>query len=96
MAAAFVMQHARGINPMQSGLGPVILLNIGITFLEPLPVEAQIAPVHAAIVEDFDRDGHTDLAIVSSVTWAARARPFPRASSPMRCSSRRRSRFSSS
>ena len=35
MAAAFVMQHARGINPMQSGLGPVILLNIGITFLVP-------------------------------------------------------------
>jgi membrane associated rhomboid family serine protease len=35
MAAAFVMQQARGINPMQSGLGPVILLNIGITFLVP-------------------------------------------------------------
>src|SRR5918994_3191149 len=35
MAAAFVMQHARGINPMQSGLGPGILLNIGITFLVP-------------------------------------------------------------
>jgi membrane associated rhomboid family serine protease len=35
MAAAFVMQHAQGINPMQSGLGPVILLNIGITFLVP-------------------------------------------------------------
>ena len=35
MAAAFVMQKARGINPMQSGLGPVILLNICITFLVP-------------------------------------------------------------
>ena len=35
MAAAFVMKHAQGINPMQSGLGPVILLNIGITFLVP-------------------------------------------------------------
>jgi membrane associated rhomboid family serine protease len=35
MAAAFVMQHARGINPMQSGLGMLILLNLGITFLVP-------------------------------------------------------------
>jgi membrane associated rhomboid family serine protease len=35
MAAAFVMQRARGINPMQSGIGPVILLNLGITFLIP-------------------------------------------------------------
>ncbi len=35
MAAAFVMQHARGVNPMQSGIGPVILLNLGITFLIP-------------------------------------------------------------
>ena len=29
--------------------------------LQPLPVEAQIAPVHAAIAEDFDRDGRVDL-----------------------------------
>jgi membrane associated rhomboid family serine protease len=35
MAAAFVFQHARGVNPMQSGIGPVILLNLGITFLIP-------------------------------------------------------------
>ncbi len=35
MAAAFVMQRARGVNPMQSGIGPVILLNLGITFLIP-------------------------------------------------------------
>src|SRR3954452_634676 len=33
--AAFVMQRARGIDPMQSGLVPVILLNLGITFLVP-------------------------------------------------------------
>ena len=33
MAAAFVMQRARGIDPMQSGIGPVILLNLAITFL---------------------------------------------------------------
>jgi membrane associated rhomboid family serine protease len=35
MAAAFVLQRARGIDPMQSGLGVVILLNLGITFLIP-------------------------------------------------------------
>ena len=35
MAAAFVMQRGRGIDPMQSGIGPVILLNLGITFLLP-------------------------------------------------------------
>jgi membrane associated rhomboid family serine protease len=35
MAAAFMLQRARGIDPMQSGLGVVILLNLGITFLIP-------------------------------------------------------------
>jgi membrane associated rhomboid family serine protease len=35
MAAAFVFQRLRGIDPMQSGIGPVILLNLGITFLIP-------------------------------------------------------------
>jgi membrane associated rhomboid family serine protease len=35
MAAAFVMQRERGIDPMRSGLGAVILLNLGITFLIP-------------------------------------------------------------
>ncbi len=29
--------------------------------LEPLPVEAQLAPVRAVLVEDFDGDGRTDL-----------------------------------
>ena len=29
--------------------------------LQPLPVEAQLAPVRAAIAEDFDRDGRIDL-----------------------------------
>jgi enediyne biosynthesis protein E4 len=29
--------------------------------LEPLPVEAQLAPVQAAIADDFDRDGRIDL-----------------------------------
>jgi membrane associated rhomboid family serine protease len=33
--AAFVMQHQRGINPMQSGIGITILLNLGLTFLVP-------------------------------------------------------------
>ena len=35
MAAAFVFQRARGVDPMRSGIGPVILLNLGITFLVP-------------------------------------------------------------
>jgi membrane associated rhomboid family serine protease len=35
MGSAFVFQRLRGIDPMQSGLGPVILLNLGITFLIP-------------------------------------------------------------
>jgi hypothetical protein len=29
--------------------------------LQPLPVEAQLAPVHAVVADDFDRDGHIDL-----------------------------------
>ena len=33
MAVAFVEQRARGIDPMQSGLGPLILLNLAFTFL---------------------------------------------------------------
>jgi membrane associated rhomboid family serine protease len=35
MAAAFVMQQARGINPMQTGVGPIILLNLALSFLIP-------------------------------------------------------------
>jgi membrane associated rhomboid family serine protease len=35
MGAAFVMQRARGIDPMQSGIGPVILLNLAISFVIP-------------------------------------------------------------
>jgi membrane associated rhomboid family serine protease len=35
MGAAFVLQRMRGINPMQSGIGPVILLNLGLSFLVP-------------------------------------------------------------
>jgi membrane associated rhomboid family serine protease len=35
MGAAFVMQRARGIDPMQSGIGPIILLNLAISFLVP-------------------------------------------------------------
>jgi membrane associated rhomboid family serine protease len=35
MGSAFVFQRLRGIDPMQSGIGPVILLNLGITFLIP-------------------------------------------------------------
>ena len=38
MAAAFVMQRARGIDPMQSGIGPVILLNLAISFLPGLNI----------------------------------------------------------
>jgi membrane associated rhomboid family serine protease len=40
MAAAFVMQRARGIDPMQSGIGPVILLNLGISFLPGLNIRS--------------------------------------------------------
>ena len=35
MGAAFIMQRARGINPMQSGIGPLILLNLAIGFVIP-------------------------------------------------------------
>ena len=35
MAAAFVFQRARGIDPWRSGLGPVILLNLALPFLFP-------------------------------------------------------------
>jgi membrane associated rhomboid family serine protease len=35
MGAAFVMQQARGIDPMQSGVGPVILINLALSFIIP-------------------------------------------------------------
>jgi membrane associated rhomboid family serine protease len=35
MAAAFVLQRARGVDPWRSGLGPVILLNLALPFLFP-------------------------------------------------------------
>lgn len=35
MGAAVVVMRSRGINPMESGLGPLILLNLVITFLVP-------------------------------------------------------------
>jgi membrane associated rhomboid family serine protease len=35
MAAAFVLQRLRGVDPMASGLGPVILLNLAFTFFIP-------------------------------------------------------------
>src|SRR5919202_1453872 len=33
MGAAFVFQRLRGIDPMASGIGPVILLNLGLSFV---------------------------------------------------------------
>jgi membrane associated rhomboid family serine protease len=35
MGAAFVMQMARGIDPWRSGLGPVIALNLVLSFVIP-------------------------------------------------------------
>jgi membrane associated rhomboid family serine protease len=35
MAAAFIFQRARGIDPWRSGLGPVILLNLALPFIIP-------------------------------------------------------------
>ena len=35
MGAAFVLQRARGIDPMQSGIGPVILFNLALSFVIP-------------------------------------------------------------
>ncbi len=35
MAATFVVMRSRGLDPMQSGIGPLILLNLVITFLLP-------------------------------------------------------------
>jgi membrane associated rhomboid family serine protease len=35
MAAAFIFQRARGIDPWRSGLGPVILLNLALPFILP-------------------------------------------------------------
>ena len=34
--------------------------------LVPLPVEAQLAPIRAALAEDFDGDGHTDLLVAGN------------------------------
>jgi hypothetical protein len=34
--------------------------------LQPLPVEAQLAPVHAIVADDFDRDGRIDLLLAGN------------------------------
>ncbi len=34
--------------------------------LQPLPIEAQFAPIYASLAEDFDRDGHTDLLLAGN------------------------------
>jgi hypothetical protein len=34
--------------------------------LQPLPVEAQFAPVHAIVADDFDRDGRVDLLLAGN------------------------------
>ncbi|MGH7663806.1 MAG: VCBS repeat-containing protein [Gemmatimonadaceae bacterium] len=34
--------------------------------LLPLPVEAQFAPIHASLADDFDDDGHTDLIVAGN------------------------------
>ena len=42
----------------------IALQNVDGTFgLRPLPVEAQFAPIYAAVAGDFDGDGHTDLLV---------------------------------
>jgi membrane associated rhomboid family serine protease len=38
MGAAFVMHRARGIDPMQSGIGPLILLNLAISLIPGLNI----------------------------------------------------------
>jgi membrane associated rhomboid family serine protease len=38
MGATFVMQRARGIDPMQAGIGPMIVLNLAIGFLPGLNI----------------------------------------------------------
>ena len=35
MGAAFVLSSARGIDPMQSGIGPLILINLALSFIIP-------------------------------------------------------------
>ena len=35
MGAAFVLSYSRGIDPMQSGIGPLILINLAISFIIP-------------------------------------------------------------
>ncbi len=35
MGAAFMLMRARGMDPMQAGIGPMILLNLAITFIIP-------------------------------------------------------------
>jgi membrane associated rhomboid family serine protease len=57
MGAAFVMQRARGIDPMQSGLGPVILFNLAITFLIPnISIGGHLGGLAGGIVAAFAMD----------------------------------------
>ncbi|MGH2829577.1 MAG: VCBS repeat-containing protein [Actinomycetota bacterium] len=49
-------------------LASAIALNNGDgTFvLQPLPIEAQFAPIYAVLADDFDGDGHTDLLVAGN------------------------------
>jgi membrane associated rhomboid family serine protease len=64
MGAAFVMQRARGIDPMQSGLGPVILLNLALSFvISNISIGGHIGGLIGGAVAGF------------AMEWLARRRP---------------------
>jgi membrane associated rhomboid family serine protease len=73
MGAAFVMQRARGIDPMQSGIAPMILLNLGISFLPGLNISIgghlgglAVGALTALALERIPRRGNADVAAVGA------------------------------
>ncbi len=85
MGAAFMMQRARGIDPMQSGIGPIILINLALGFVIPnVSVAGHVGGLVGGALAGFLMD--------QAQTRAARHRV---AASPCACS-RRASRSSAS
>jgi hypothetical protein len=100
MGAAFILQRARGMDPMQSGIGPLILINLALGFVIPnVSVGGHVGGLLAGcaaalLVEEVGkRRGSEVLAVAACVLVAviavagrSRWRATPPASSPRRAS----------
>jgi enediyne biosynthesis protein E4 len=57
------LRHANVLEADLFASGVALNRGNGTFDLQPLPVEAQFAPIYAVLADDFDRDGHVDLLV---------------------------------